>query len=277
LRSPGPRIFVVASLLATMGPGARAAAAQDWTAEAAANRFGPGRTSFDYTVNPGGRVKDGVLIVNRGAARLHLAIRAGGRGIGAWVRSDPGGVTVAPGASAEVPFTLTLPKDVAPGDYAGRLAGIPVRLRVGGPLKPSLAVEDVRIHDARTVTYTIRNTGNATLSARQTVSLSGPFGRWKVNAGKLPDSPPLLPGRTRTVSAPLHDVTPALRLTATVTLTPLLTDAAGSTSPLSAIRATGHAWAIPWPLVPGTIVLVAAGLALRSRRRVRSPAPGGTG
>ena len=60
-----------------------------------------------------------------------------------------------------------------------RRASIRIRLRVGGFLKPSLAVEHVRIDDA-TVTYTIHNTGNAILSARQTASLSGPFGRWNV-------------------------------------------------------------------------------------------------
>ena len=49
-----------------------------------------------------------------------------------------------------------------------------------------------------TVTYTIHNTGNAILTARQAVSVSGPFGRWAVNAGKIADSPsccPATPGR----------------------------------------------------------------------------------
>ena len=120
-----------------------------------------------------------------------------------------------------------------------------------------------------TVTYTIHNTGNAILSARQTVSVSGPFGRWDVGAGTIADTPPLLPGETWKVSAPLHDVTPALRLTATVTLVPLLTDAAGSTAPLAATKTSGHAWAVPWSLLLAIIVvcgLVAAGLVFRSRR-----------
>ena len=81
---------------------------------------------------------------------------------------------------------------------------IQVRLRVGGPLKPSLAVEHLRIDYAgtpnpfakgdATVSYTIRNTGNATLAARQTLSVSGPFGRWAVAAPRIADSPALLPG-----------------------------------------------------------------------------------
>ena len=60
---------------------------------------------------------------------------------------DQDDVTVAPGESVEVPFVVTLPDDAAPGDYVGGIvtsgatSGIPIRLRVGGALKPSLSVE----------------------------------------------------------------------------------------------------------------------------------------
>jgi hypothetical protein len=191
-----------------------------------------------------------------------------------------------------VPFAITLPKDAAPGDYMGGIVtsqaqagevGIRIRLRVGGALKPSLSAESLRVHfsgtpnplgkgDA-TVTYTIHNTGNAILTAKQTVSVSGPFGRRGVGAEKIADSPPLLPGEAWKVSAPLHGVTPALRLTATVTLVPLLTDAAGSTAPLGATKASEHAWTVPWSLLLAVIVLcglVVAGLAFRPRRRDRA-------
>ncbi len=96
---------------------------------------------------------------------------------------DRDDVTVGPGESVEVPFAVTLPKDAAPGDYMGGIvtsaaegdeASIQIRLRVGGALKPSLAVENVHVDysgtsnpigkgDA-TVTYTIHNTGNAILT-----------------------------------------------------------------------------------------------------------------
>ncbi len=65
---------------------------------------------------------------------------------------------------------------------------------------------------------------------------------------------------------------PPLRLTATVTLVPLLTDAAGSTAPLAAIKTSGHAWIVPWSLLLAVIVvcaLVVAALALRPRRGAR--------
>ena len=130
---------------------------------------------------------------------------------------------------------------------------------------------DVADGDA-TVRYTIRNTGNAILTARQTVSVAGPFGRWAVKAGALADSPALSPGATWTGSASLQDVTPALRLKATVTLVPLLTDAAGSTAPLPAVKEAGHAWAVPW--VPVVALLVVCGLVgAGSKRRRRAIAP----
>jgi hypothetical protein len=57
------------------------------------------------------------------------------------------------------------------------------------------------------------------------------------------------------VSAPVRDVTPALRLTATVTLVPLLTDAAGSTAPLPADKASGRTWSVPWTLLLAAVVV----------------------
>jgi hypothetical protein len=306
---PSPRSTVACLLVATIGLGgllARPAAAADWTIEPTAKQFGSGRQAFAYTLNPGGRLEDGIVVVNDGAAPLHLALRAAdgvtsraGRldlvakdaptGVGAWVRPQRDDVTVPPGGSATVPFAVTLPEDAAPGDYMGgilasgadRRAGIPIRLRVGGALKPSLAVEGVRVRysgtanpvgkgDA-TVTYTVHNTGNAILTARQTVSVSGPFGRWDAGAGKVPDTPPLLPGEKWKVSAPLHGVTPALRLTASVSLVPLLTDAAGSTAPLAATKGSGHAWIVPWSLL-AAIVIVCAFVAVGLRRALATRA-----
>jgi uncharacterized membrane protein len=271
-----PSLHLAACLvLATLGLGGwlaqPAAADATWTLEPADNAFGAGRQDFRYTVNPGGSVQDGFVVVNHGPTALQLALKAApmSSGGGAWVALERGDVTVPPGEPVEVPFTLTLPGDAAPGDYmggivtsdAGQRVDIPIRLRVGGALKPGLAVEDVGVHHSggdATVTYTIHNTGNATLTARQSVSLSGPFGRWKVAAGKVADSPALLPGETYKASVPLRDVTPAVRLQATITLIPLLTDAAGSTAPLAPVKGAGHAWTIPWSLL--LVVLVVGGL-----------------
>jgi uncharacterized membrane protein len=288
---PLPRLIIAIALLTgTLARPAVAAADAPWTAKPAANQFGAERQSYGYTVNPGAQVQDDVVVANSGAAPLHLKLRAEPSKLAAWVRLGQDDVTVPAGQSVEVAFTLTLPKDAAPGDYAGGIltspaqAGGPrvpvtIRLRVGGMLEPSLSVERVQVHYASsanplgkgdaTVSYTIRNTGNAILTAHQAVSASGPFGRWEVRAGRLADTPQLLPGATWKGSAPVHGVAPAGRVTATVTLTPLLTDAAGSISPLAATKASGHALTIPWTLLLAVLVVIAliVAVAVRIRRR----------
>lgn len=119
-----------------------------------------------------------------------------------------------------------------------------------------------------TVTYAIRNTGNAILAAKQTVSIAGPFGVWRVSPAEVADAPPLLPGETWHASVPVHGVTPAVVLTGTVTVTPLLTDAAGSTTPLPTAETKTHAWAVPWALLVLVLVVLAAiVLVVRVRRR----------
>ncbi|WP_248959707.1 WxL protein peptidoglycan domain-containing protein [Sphaerisporangium perillae] len=298
------------------GPAAAADGDASWAVTTASNDFGSGRQNYSYTINPGGQLKDGLVVVNHGTTPLHLAVYAAdgftakeGRldlvtkdakstRVGAWVHTDRPDVTVRPGESVEVPFTVTLPDNAAPGEYLGgivtsptqagetdgtnvdRRLGVRIRLRVGGVLKPSLSVEDLHVRysgtsnpfgkGGATVTYTIHNTGNAILAARQAVSVSGPFGRLGVRAGQIDDSPQLLPGDTWKVSVPVHGVAPALRLTGTVGLVPLLTDASNSVAPLAVVETTAHAWTIPWALLLFLVVLcglVVAGLASRRRRR----------
>jgi hypothetical protein len=283
-----PRLLLSITL-GLVGLLAQPAIAADWTAAPAANQFGSGRQEYGYTLNPGGRLQDGIVVANAGTGRLEVTLRAAGdatrKGLASWVHPARDTVTVRPGAPVTVPFIVTLPADAAPGDYAagivassaGRRVAIPIRLRVGGALKPSLAVEHVGVDYAdgdATVTYTIRNTGNAILTARPAVSVEGPFGRWAARAGKLADSPSLLPGATWRASARVRDVTRAVRLTATVTVVPLLSDAAGSVSPLAAVEASGHGWVVPW-LAVLAIVLVCGLVVLGFRVRAAQPAAQG--
>ena len=169
-----------------------------------------------YTLNPGGQRRGRRRRRqprHRAAARSRCA--STGSLVGAPATQDD--VTVPPGESVEVPFALTLPDDAAPGDHVGGIvaerAGAagsdsPARRRTAQAEPVGRAVADrlrghaepVRKGDA-TVTYTIHNTGNAILTARQAVSVSGPFGRWAVKAGRIADSPALLPGDTEGVRA----------------------------------------------------------------------------
>ncbi|MEV0850661.1 DUF916 domain-containing protein [Streptomyces sp. NPDC049954] len=283
-----------------------------WTVRTAANNYGDDRSSFSYAVNPGGRVKDAMVVANHGEKPLELAVYAAdgfttdtGRldlltpdrdshGIGAWVHAGRDSVVVKPGRSAQIPFTATVPEHATPGDYVGgvltslkqpddaeginvdRRLGIRVTLRVGGKLRPGLTIENPHLDysghlnpfakgDA-TLTYTIRNTGNVVLTGRQKAYAEGPFGRLRKEAGRLAAPPDLLPGESWRTKVRLHDVTPALRLTATASLTPLLTDASGSTTALKPVEATTSTWAVPWTVLLLLIAAVAA-LVLTLRHR----------
>ncbi|MGX4691483.1 WxL protein peptidoglycan domain-containing protein [Streptomyces sp. JNUCC 63] len=285
-----------------------------WTVRTAPNGYGADRSSFSYSVNPGGQAKDAMVVANRGKSPLTLAVYAADGfttdtgqldlltkdkksvGIGAWIHADRESVVLRPGKSVTVPFTVTVPDNATPGDYVGgiltslkqsddaeginvdRRLGIRVKLRVSGELEPSLAIEDLHVDytgsanpfakgDA-TVTYTIHNTGNAMLSAGQTVAVSGPFGWLRTEAGEIAAPPELLPGESWKVRVPVHGVTPGVGLTATATLTPLLTDASGSTTSLEPVQATVHGWAVPWTLLLILVLLIAvtAAAVVRSRR-----------
>ncbi|GAA3809923.1 WxL protein peptidoglycan domain-containing protein [Cellulomonas soli] len=314
---------VVAALLALVASGAVGlatggpAVADDdvtWAVRTASNAFGSDRTGYTYGVDPGASVDDALVVVNHGDAPLELAVYAAdgyttdsgqfdiltrdqeSTAVGAWLQASTDTVTVDPGASVEVPFTVTVPDDATPGDYAGgvvtslvqddaaegitvdRRLGIRVDLRVGGEVRPALAVEDVHVtYDGTanpvgtgdaTVTYTLHNTGNATVSAQQAVAVTGPAGRLRAEAARVADPPALLPGERWTVEVPVAGVVPAVRLAAEVTVTPLVTDASGSTTTLDPVSATGRAWAVPWLLLAVVLLLVAAALGLpRVRRR----------
>lgn len=305
-----PRSIACVVVIALLVVGAGSAVAEPdagWTVRTAANDFGSDRDNYDYTLDPGGTLDDGLVVANNGTAPLDLAVYAAdafttseGRldlrtkatpatGVGAWIHPGQDHLTIQPGQSTEVPFTVSVPANATPGDHLGgivtsltqgnveRRVGIRLQVRVGGDLSPGLSVEDLDVRysgtpfgkgDA-TITYAIHNTGNATLAARQAVSVAGPFGSWRVPAARVDDSPRLLPGETWHVSVPVHGVVPSLQLTATVTLVPLLTDAVGSTAPLPAAETTTHAWAIPWLLLL-LVACAVAGLILVSRRRRRT-------
>ncbi len=311
-------VVLLAALGATAGSAVTAVAADSdvtWAVRTASNSLGSDRTSFSYSLNPGAQAQDALVVVNHGATPLELAVYAAdgyttdsgqfdlltpdleSAGVGAWLSTDAGSVTVEPGATAEVPFTVAIPADATPGDYAGgivtslaepddtegitvdRRLGIRVNLRVGGELAPGLAVEQVHVDysgtlnpfatgDA-TVTYTLHNTGNTLVSAQQAVSVAGPFGVLRTDGAVPADTPPqLLPGESWQVSVPVHDVAPAFRLAATATVTPIVTDASGSTSSLARVTVTAHGWAVPWTASVLVVLLVLGAVgALRVRRR----------
>ena len=217
--------------------------------------------------------------------------------VGTWIGFNGETVyTVDPGTRIDVPFRLTVAPTASPGDHAGgivasvveladsgdgeqqvavdRRVGARVYVNVPGEQTPAIDVSNVAIDYATspifasspaTVSFDVTNSGNMRVGGTAEVAITGPFGL-DLGATTTVEVPEVLPGATITLNATLDDVPPAVLLTATVSLEPVL---AGGTAPVGgAHEASGIAWAVPWLLV--AIVIVVIGIIvlvwLRGRR-----------
>ncbi len=218
--------------------------------------------------------------------------------IGSWITVKQPTITLKPQQAAVVPFTLTVPANATPGDHTGgvvaslitneertsvnleRRLGSRIYLRVLGTLNPALDISGVRVGHhgtinpaaggSATVTYTVTNSGNVRLRARQSIHVSGPQGILG-HTTTLTDLPELLPGSSITRTATVHGVWPATHLTAVVRLRPF----AGPDSPptnAAAVTGSGTAWG--WPYGQAIVLAIAIGAALayrwlRQRRKAK--------
>lgn len=340
-RSRVPAALLTLGVAAVLGAAPAAAAAVDpvaaatapaaadpstqvsWGVRPADTVHGAERPNFAYSLPPGGSLTDALVLTNKGDAPLALDVYAAdgfltadgtldvlGAGeestaLGSWVVVDTPEVVVEPGASVEVPFTLTVPDDVQPGDYAAavvssllvedadgvsvdRRLGSRMHVRVGGDLAPALAVSGVLVdYDAgsnpvapgtATVTFTVTNTGNARVAPAEQVQVAGILGLGSVRAVAA-DVPELIPGASVQRTVVVEGVWPLVRSTARIALggqvVPLAgaADAAAEAAPgVPGVVASAAVWAVPW-LALGVLVLLVALLVLRvrlgRRRRVR--------
>ncbi len=286
-----------------------------------------GRSAFDFQVAPGTTISDWVAVANYSSAPATFRVYAAdattdydtgsftligadqaSTDMGSWTSVDSGvaacpdsndadeatcaaglgvPVTVDPGARANLPFTITVPADAAPGDHAAGIVaafeqqvadasgsavqvtqrvGTRIYLRVDGPLTAGLTVTGMVAEYGGSwnpladgtgrVGFDVTNTGNVRLSANPQAHLSGPFG---IDLGTVALDPiaNLVPGGSAHVSAELPGVPPLLLLFAKVTVTPVPGD--GDTAQagldLAAVTASAVAWAVPWTAL-GVVVLV---------------------
>ncbi|RAY17178.1 DUF916 domain-containing protein [Actinomadura craniellae] len=268
------------------------------------------RDYFGYTVSPGQTLKDKVSISNLsrqaqtfrvyatdafntadGAFALLTADRRA-TGAGTWIAFDAGTHRIRAGATVEVPFTLTVPRNATPGDHGGgiiasvtqqqanargqrinvdRRVAARVYLRVDGPVTPALQISALRLSYAAPllssgrmeVTYTVRNTGNVRVTALARIGAQGPFGL--ALGGQVSRRvPELLPGNSYTFTEQIGGVVPAGRLTSSIRLSP--TDS-GSGVPVAGRPLTRQAslWSVPW-LPAAAVLVIAATLYVRRRR-----------
>jgi hypothetical protein len=278
---------------------------------------GRDRPNYAYDLQPGGTVGDALYVANRSPQPITLSvyaadgfltedgaldILAGGvasTDLGSWVRVETPELTLDSGASAEVPFVITVPADAPPGDYAAgvvasmrvtadngtiteRRLGSRVHLRVQGDLAPALTVGGVVVDyhgtanpiesGSATVTYTLTNTGNTRLDPAVDVALGGPFGLAGVTAAD--DAPELLPGSSLQRTVEVAGVVPLGLLAADVTATSQVvsrTLAGAEPSALDPLVSEGTAAtaAMPWTALAilAALVLFIAWRIVAGRRR----------
>ncbi|WJS90553.1 COG1470 family protein [Microbacterium testaceum] len=288
-----------------------------WSVKPADTAQGRDRPNYAYDLLPGGTVGDALYVANRSPQPITLRVYAAdgfltedgaldilagdaeSTDLGSWVSIESSELTLDSGASAEVPFTVAVPADAAPGDYAAgivasmlvtadngtvteRRLGSRVHLRVQGALAPSLAVGEVAVDyhgtanpaeaGSATVTYTLTNTGNTRLDPNVEVALGGPFGWARVTAAD--DAPELLPGSSLERTVEVAGVVPLVLLSADVTATSQVvsrTLAGAEPSTLDPLVSQGAAAtaAVPWTALAilAVIVLLVAWRIVAARRR----------
>jgi hypothetical protein len=285
-----------------------------------------GRPNYSYGVTPGAVVRDHIAVWNYSDKPLTLSVYAadainsaeGGfdllpRGTrssdaGTWVKLAKSRVTVGSRSRVIVPFTLTVPRTVTPGDHpAGIVAslsavrtgakgdrvqvdqrvGARMYLRVAGQLRPRLTVEDLHTDyhgtanpfgtGSATVTYTVRNTGNVRLAAEQTVRVRDVFGGIAKVKGSR-DLAEILPGSSLRISVTATGVLPTVRDTTTVSVDAVSVRGDVAIPDLPSLTRSQGFWAVPWSLlaVLSAVVGAAAAWFVRRRRR-RGPRPAAAG
>lgn len=279
---PAAVAFVVASLLGVVSPGVAAAVAHverstgasaqevpvSWSVRPGpSSSGGDDRANFDFEAAPGDTIEDSLIVENQGRATLVLGIVAndafntptGGvdilpsdeepSDVGAWITASTRSVTVAPGESVTVPFTVTVPEDTPSGDHSGgivtslrvsdtdstgnrvvheRRLGSRMHVRVDGELDPALEFTKMSTSyrgtanpfapGSMSVTYTVANPGNVRLRATQRITVKGQFGLEQ--SIEVADMAELLPGNEYEFTHEVPGVWPALSTTTEVALEP---------------------------------------------------------
>ncbi|MDI1465853.1 DUF916 domain-containing protein [Catellatospora sp. KI3] len=334
---PLARLLAVALLAVAPALGAPAAAAPRTAPGASVPATGPAtfgiqpgsptgpdsRAQFLYSATKGAVVKDQVLVTNYGTAPLTLNVYAsdafntaeGGFDllaaarqpvdVGAWLKLNATAVTIPARGRTVLPFTLTLPANVTPGDHVGGIVasltttqtdaggnkvaveqrvGVRVYLRVAGLLRATLSVDYLHGEfqpagatrgGIAHITYTVRNTGNVRLTGHQQLSVGSPL--WAdITVPSLPDLPELLPGATLQRTVAVADAPPVGWLDATLRVDPQAVGTDLNPPTVSVVRHTTF-WAFTWVTWVGLalvlLVLVICGLAIffAVRRRRREP------
>lgn len=281
-----------------------------------ADATGPdGRVSVEHPLDPGAELQDHLAVRNLGEEEVVFRLSAadgftndGGRfdmlasdqesvDAGTWI-ALPERVTVPPGGTVVVPYTITVPENAEPGDHAAGIAasvlslaqgdgaGVGVESRVGfrvmtrvtGALAPAYAVTNVDTGYRTSwnpirpgsidISFDVVNEGNTRLAVVGALEIAGRSVAFP--AGTDPQE--LLPGETRSFSIAVDGVWPLLALPGEIELAPTVSTAGGEEATVAPSSTGVFVWAVPWPqllVVIGTLLVVLALLWRRGRSKRR--------
>ncbi|NQX36546.1 hypothetical protein [Herbiconiux sp. VKM Ac-2851] len=305
------------ALLALSGAGAGAALADDGDSISIGPATDQGadtsRTRLSYQAAPGQHLDDVVEVRNTGTTPQTITVfptdafntDEGAYGLldtgvqptdaGSWVRFADGStqatITLDPGATQLVQYSLDVPADAAPGDHAAGIVAsaqsasdqilvdrrVATRLyvRVPGDLQPVLSVSSITasydpefnpLDGQTTITYTVKNDGNVALGADMTVGVRTWFG---IGAGQTvkDELAEMLPGSTRTISVVVPGVAQLGYLNPFVSLLPTVAPDAQNPGPLDEVSRDTVVIAPPWWLLAVLLVGGLVWLIIRMRRR----------
>ncbi|MGI6877554.1 COG1470 family protein [Microbacterium sp. gxy059] len=289
-----------------------------WSMTPVITNVGEERTSFAYAVDAGEQVSDAVLVRNAGADELTLDVAAAdaltdeiGRleiadaepdGAGAWIRPELDELTIAPGDTARLPFSVAVPDDAEPGEHAAALLTVlessgdavsadmryatRVTVEVAGDLRASLRLADGGLAvetgfwpwdpASAEVAYTAQNAGNTRLSAAQLIRMQDvELISTAGSAADLHDLEEMLPAAEVTVRTQLDGLSswsPFFR--AAVAVSPVVPATASGTAPVveqQTLAIEALAIAPGWWMILAAAVLVVAVIVTRvARARKRS-------
>ncbi|GGM81959.1 hypothetical protein ACFFX1_21205 [Dactylosporangium sucinum] len=305
------RMLTALAAVAVAVAAAPAAAAADpggttltWTVQPAGQSGPDGRRWIERTLDPGQAVTEHLAVRNFSDTTVVFALKAADGYLtdkgrfnmlpsdrasvdgGTWIAVQEK-VTVGANATTVVPFTITVPKDAAPGDHPAGIAatvtsaggtvnvesrvGFRVMTRVSGTVTASLPVKDVTATYTPSwnpfaggtlrVRYTLANDGNVWATGTSRVAVAGRF--------TTTDVEELLPGGTRTVESRVGGVWALGHLRTTVEVTPAMLGGDQAGADIRRTSATVTTWALPWSQLALALLVAVLVLGVRTVRRER--------
>lgn len=220
LRGPGIIFAAVTILCLTLSPSAGAAESFGVGARPANPRADNPRTRsiFVYELAPGATASDAVIVANNTDQKKTVKIYGvdsqvssdgafacaqevdAKKSVGSWISLAQSEVTIEPGKTTKVPFTITMPASVDVGEHNGCIAvqatdavtprdqngislsfrsALRVAITVPGDLKSDLTTESVKYNIAKDkliVTSSFKNVGNVSVDTQITTELRTLFG-----------------------------------------------------------------------------------------------------